>query len=105
MMWLAQGYDPSYRTINRFRVHPDVKELLRQCFIQFRSQLVQEEQIEEEAILLMEPKSKRTPIKLPLFGVKRLKNTVLNWWKNLTKCMINYWKKRGKPLFHPRCRG
>lgn len=24
MMWLAQGYDPSYRTINRFRVHPDM---------------------------------------------------------------------------------
>lgn len=22
MMWLAQGYEPSYRTINRFRVHP-----------------------------------------------------------------------------------
>ena len=21
MMWLAQGYEPSYRTINRFRVH------------------------------------------------------------------------------------
>ena len=36
MMWLAQGYEPSYRTINRFRVHPDMKELLRQCFVQFR---------------------------------------------------------------------
>ncbi|MDW8515756.1 transposase [Priestia flexa] len=23
MMWLAQGYEPSYRTINRFRVHPE----------------------------------------------------------------------------------
>ncbi|MCB5050742.1 transposase, partial [Streptococcus mutans] len=31
MMWLAQGYEPSYRTINRFRVHKDMKELLRQC--------------------------------------------------------------------------
>ncbi len=41
MMWLAQGYEPSYRTINRFRVHPEVKELLRQCFVQFRCQLVQ----------------------------------------------------------------
>src|SRR5699024_12271020 len=28
MMWLAQGYKPSYRTINRFRVDPDVKYLL-----------------------------------------------------------------------------
>ncbi|WP_229683026.1 IS1182 family transposase [Virgibacillus oceani] len=52
MMWLAQGYEPSYRTINRFRVHPEVKELLRQCFVQFRCQLVQEEQIDEEAIFI-----------------------------------------------------
>ena len=37
MMWLAQGNEPSYRTINRFRVHPEVKDLIRQCFIQFRS--------------------------------------------------------------------
>ena len=28
MMWLAQGYEPSYRTINRFRVDPDIQELL-----------------------------------------------------------------------------
>src|SRR5690554_3501559 len=42
MMWLAQGYEPSYRTINRFRTNPKVAELLRQCFVQFRSQLVQD---------------------------------------------------------------
>lgn len=52
MMWLAQGYEPSYRTINRFRVHPAVKELLRQCFVQFRCQLVQEKLIENEAIFI-----------------------------------------------------
>ena len=52
MMWLAQGYEPSYRTINRFRVHPEVEELLRECFIQFRSQLVEEELIDEEAIFI-----------------------------------------------------
>jgi len=52
MMWLAQGYEPSYRTINRFRVHPEVKELLRQCFVQFRCHLVQEKQIDEEAIFI-----------------------------------------------------
>ncbi|UFU00692.1 IS1182 family transposase [Radiobacillus kanasensis] len=52
MMWLAQGYEPSYRTINRFRVHPEVKELLRQCFVQFRCQLVRENVIEEEAIFM-----------------------------------------------------
>jgi len=52
MMWLSQGYEPSYRTINRFRVHPEVKELLRQCFVQFRCKLVEEKQIEEEAIFI-----------------------------------------------------
>ncbi|MFD2629632.1 transposase, partial [Oceanobacillus kapialis] len=52
MMWLAQGYEPSYRTINRFRVHPEVKELLRQCFVLFRCQLVKEKMIEEEAIFI-----------------------------------------------------
>ncbi|WP_141230064.1 IS1182 family transposase [Terribacillus saccharophilus] len=52
MMWLAQGYEPSYRTINRFRVNPHVKELLRQCFVQFRCQLVEEKLIEEEAIFI-----------------------------------------------------
>ncbi|MGM0943500.1 MAG: transposase, partial [Bacillota bacterium] len=52
MMWLAQGYEPSYRTINRFRVHSEVKELLRQCFVLFRCQLVEEKAIEEEAIFI-----------------------------------------------------
>src|SRR5699024_7023733 len=40
MMWLSQGYEPSYRTINRFRIHPGVQELLCQYFVQFRCQLV-----------------------------------------------------------------
>ncbi len=52
MMWLAQGYEPSYRTINRFRVNPQVKELLQQCFVQFRCQLVEEKMIEQEAIFI-----------------------------------------------------
>ena len=52
MMWLAQGYEPSYRTINRFRVHQKVKELIRQCFVQFRCQLVQEKLIDDEAIFI-----------------------------------------------------
>src|SRR5690554_4884462 len=52
MMWLAQGYEPSYRTINRFRTNPKVAELLRQCFVQFRAKLVQEKQIDEEAIFI-----------------------------------------------------
>lgn len=52
IMWLAQGYKPSYRTINRFRVHPEVKELIRQCFVQFRCQLVDEKLIDQEAIFI-----------------------------------------------------
>ncbi len=52
MMWLAQGYEPSYRTINRFRVHPDMQELIRQCFVQFRCQLVEEKLIDDEAIFI-----------------------------------------------------
>lgn len=52
MMWLAQGYEPSYRTINRFRVHPNMKELIRQCFVQFRCQLVEEKLIDQEAIFI-----------------------------------------------------
>lgn len=52
MMWLAQGYEPSYRTINRFRIHPDMKELIRQCFVQFRCQLIEEKLIDHEAIFI-----------------------------------------------------
>ena len=52
MMWLAQGYEPTYPTINRFRVQPEVKELIRQCFVQFRCQLVQEKFIDQEAIFI-----------------------------------------------------
>ncbi len=52
MMWLAQGYELTYRTINRFRVQPEVKELIRQCFVQFRCQLVQEKLIDQEAIFI-----------------------------------------------------
>src|SRR5690625_4541574 len=54
MMWLAQGYEPSYRTINRFRVHPEVKTLLRQCFVQFRCQLVEAQLIDDEAIFIVQ---------------------------------------------------
>ncbi len=52
MMWLAQGNEPSYRTINRFRVQSEVKDLIRQCFVQFRCQLIEEKLIEQEAIFI-----------------------------------------------------
>ena len=52
MMWLAQGYSPSYRTINRFRSNKEMQELLCQCFIQFRAQLIKEKIINNEAIFI-----------------------------------------------------
>ena len=52
MMWLAQGYSPSYRTINRFRSNKAMQELLRQCFVQFRAQLINEKIIDNEAIFI-----------------------------------------------------
>src|SRR5699024_10840784 len=52
MMWLAQGYELTYRTIKRFRTNPLVEKLLRQCFVQFRSKLVQEKEIDVEAIFI-----------------------------------------------------
>lgn len=52
MMWLAQGYEPSYRTINRFRTNPQMRELLKQCFIQFRCHLVEQKIIDTEALFI-----------------------------------------------------
>ncbi len=52
MMWLAVNYQPSYRTINRFRINPHVQKLLQQFFVFFRNQLVQEKEIETDAIFI-----------------------------------------------------
>ena len=52
MMWLAQGNAPSYRTINRFRVHPAVTPILKQAFVTFRCHLVEMGEINEEAIFI-----------------------------------------------------
>src|SRR5699024_8872285 len=52
MMWLAQGYEPSYRTINRFRVHPEVKEILIKCCVELRMTVDQVNEIDEKAILI-----------------------------------------------------
>ncbi|MCM3007122.1 IS5/IS1182 family transposase, partial [Priestia koreensis] len=38
--------------INRFRVHPEVQTLLRECFVQFRCQLVEENEIDQEAVFI-----------------------------------------------------
>lgn len=74
MMWLAQGYEPSYRTINRFRVHPEVKELIRQCFVQFRCQLVEEKLIEQEAIFIDGTKIEANANKFTFVWKKAIEN-------------------------------
>lgn len=74
MMWLAQGYEPSYRTINRFRVHPEVKELIRQCFVQFRCQLVQEKLIDQEAIFIDGTKIEANANKFTFVWKKSIEN-------------------------------
>src|SRR5690625_6700709 len=73
MMWLAQGYEPSYRTINRFRVHPEVKEIIRQCCVHCRAQLVQANQIDEEAIFIDGTKIEAHANKFTSVRCKRMK--------------------------------
>lgn len=52
IMWLAQGHQPTYRTINRFRVQPAMNALIKECFIQFRNRLVAEDLIDQDAIFI-----------------------------------------------------
>ena len=51
-MWLTQNQFPNFRTINRFRVNPLVQPILQECFVQFRTQLVSQQLIDEEAIFI-----------------------------------------------------
>jgi len=74
MMWLAQGYEPSYRTINRFRVDPDVQDILRQLFVQFRCQLVKEKVIDDEAIFIDGTKIEANANKFSFVWKKSIKN-------------------------------
>ena len=52
MRWLAQGEQPNFRTINRFRVHPSMDELLRISFIQFQDALLRSGLIQGEALFI-----------------------------------------------------
>ncbi|MGM7681583.1 transposase, partial [Cytobacillus sp. Hm23] len=74
MMWLAQGHEPSYRTINRFRVQPEVKELIRECFVQFRCQLIEEKLIDQEAIFVDGTKIEANANKFTFVWKKSIKN-------------------------------
>src|SRR5699024_133669 len=52
MMWLAQNQKPVYRTINRFRVNPHMEALIKEAFIQFRSQFRANDLIDDTAIFI-----------------------------------------------------
>ena len=73
MMWLSQNQKPSYKTINRFRVNPKVDALLESLFIQFYSQCVKQNLIDDKAILLMVQKLKQMPIDIHLYGKRVFK--------------------------------
>ena len=52
MMWLSQNQKSSYKTINRFRVSPKVDALLESLFIQFHSQCLKQNLINNQAIFI-----------------------------------------------------
>ena len=57
MMWLAQNQTPSYKIINRFRVNPNTDALIESLFIQFHSQCLKQNLIDDNSILLNVPSS------------------------------------------------
>ena len=59
---------PSYKTINRFRVNPKVDALLESLFIQFYSQCVKQNLIDDKAIFIDGTKLKQMPIDIHLYG-------------------------------------
>ena len=52
MMWFSQILNPSYKMINRYRVNPKVDVLLESLFIQFHSQCLNQNLINDKACLL-----------------------------------------------------
>ncbi|SUK27152.1 transposase [Staphylococcus aureus] len=52
MMWLAQNQTPSYKTINRFRVNPNTDALIESLFIQFHSQCLKQNLIDNNSIFI-----------------------------------------------------
>ena len=73
MMWLSQNQKPSYKTINRFRVNPKVDALLESLFIQFYSQCVKQNLIDDKAIFIDGTKMKQMPIDIHLYGKRVFK--------------------------------
>ena len=68
MMWLSQNQKPSYKTINRFRVNPKVDALLESLFIQFYSQCVKQNLIDDKAIFIDGTKIEEMSIDIHLYG-------------------------------------
>ncbi|CXJ91167.1 transposase [Staphylococcus aureus] len=52
MMWLAQDQTLSYKTINRFRVNPNTDALIESLFIQFYSQCLKQNLIDNNSIFI-----------------------------------------------------
>ncbi|AVU12674.1 IS5/IS1182 family transposase [Staphylococcus aureus] len=52
LMWLAQNQTPSYKTINRFRVNPNTDALIESLFIQFHSQCLKQNLIDDNSIFI-----------------------------------------------------
>jgi transposase len=49
MGWLAQGATPSYRTINRMRVHRLLTKVIEEAYVQLHCQLIEQKMIDGEA--------------------------------------------------------
>ncbi|CAC5949679.1 transposase [Staphylococcus aureus] len=52
MMWLAQNQTPSYKTINRFRVNSNTDVLIESLFIQFHSQCLKQNLIDNNSTFI-----------------------------------------------------
>jgi transposase len=70
---ITKSKKPSYKTINRFRVNPKVDALLESLFIQFYSQCVKQNLIDDKAIFIDGTKLKQMPIDIHLYGKRVFK--------------------------------
>ncbi len=52
MIWLSQNQNPYYKTMNRFRVNPNIDALLESLFIQFHSLCLKQHLIDDQAIFI-----------------------------------------------------
>ncbi len=77
MDWLSQGQTPSYRTINRFRNNPIMDKLLQLLYVNFRTQLVEGNLIDENSIYIDGTKIEASANKYHLFREKTWKDIAL----------------------------